>query len=159
MHAHQSAGALPVQVQIANMKLASRALELLFVRAVDGAGQSILSVVRNLERVVVVRRLDYRQHRSEDFFLFNRRAWFHISNNRRLDEEALLAIRATTGEYPTALALTLLDVGVDGLESFFVDDRAHVGRTVCRVAGLNLLRAFGNFLQHLVVNPRVDDRA
>ena len=54
MHADQRAGALAVDVEIADEELFVRAADLLLVVREDGAGQSELRVVRDAQRVIEV---------------------------------------------------------------------------------------------------------
>src|SRR6185295_11728677 len=115
------AGALAVEVEVADMKLPARAFELFLVSTVDGASQTKLRVVSNLQRVVIILRFDNCQHRTKYFFLFDRRARLYISNHGRLNEETLLAIRAAAAHNSPAFALALLDVRVNRLECFLVD--------------------------------------
>src|SRR6185369_1984186 len=54
MHPDERAGALAIQIQVADMKLFARAMQLCFVAAVDSPSQTELRVVCNLECVVVI---------------------------------------------------------------------------------------------------------
>ena len=54
MHAHERAGALAVQVEVAAEELALAALEPLAVARVDRAGQAVLGVVGDRDGVVEV---------------------------------------------------------------------------------------------------------
>src|SRR5882672_6262193 len=108
MNTDERSGALPVEIKVPHMKFPSGSLELFLIGAVHSASQTILSVVSNLQGVVIILRLYHRQHRSKYFFLFDGRARLHVSNNGRLDEEALLTIRTTAAQDSAALALALL---------------------------------------------------
>src|ERR1043166_862645 len=92
MHANQRARALAIEVQIADVKLPACALELRFIAAVNRARQAKLRVVRDLQRVVVILRFDYREHWSKDLLLLDRRTRFHVCNHGRFDEKSLLAV-------------------------------------------------------------------
>jgi hypothetical protein len=59
----------------------------------------------------------------------------------------------------TAVGLALLDVVVDGLESFLVDDGAHARRLFGRVADLQLIRARDDALDDRLVRVADDYRA
>ena len=74
MDAHQRAGALAIQVQIADMKFVARAIQFRFVARVDRASQAELRVVGDAQSVVVIIRFDDRQHRTKYFFLLDRRS-------------------------------------------------------------------------------------
>src|SRR6185369_13118367 len=98
MHPNKRAGALTIQIQVPDMKLSARAIQLRFVITVNRARQTKLRVVRDLERVVVVLGLDDREHWSKDLFLLDRRTRLHVCDHGRLDEEALLAIGTATNQ-------------------------------------------------------------
>ena len=113
MNPDKRAGALAIQIKIADVKFAARAFQLGFVSRVHRACQAKLGVIGYSQRVVVVVGFDHRQHRSKDFFLFDRRAGFHVRDHRRLDEESLFAIGATARDDAPALGLSFFDVAVD----------------------------------------------
>src|SRR3954449_258153 len=77
MHTNERARALTIQIQVPDMKLSTRALEFRLVIAVNRARQTKLRIVRDLERVVVILRLDHGEHWPEDLFLLDRRAGLH----------------------------------------------------------------------------------
>src|SRR5437660_791809 len=54
---HRS-GALAVEVQVADLKLSGRAIELLARTCIDGAGQAVLCIVGDGERLVKARRFN-----------------------------------------------------------------------------------------------------
>src|SRR6185369_5031395 len=159
MHTNKRAGALTIQIQIPDVKLFARAIQLRFVSAVNRARQTKLRVVRDLERVVVVLSLDDREHWSKDLLLLDRRARLHISDYSRLNEEALLAIGTAADQNAPTFTLPFFNVRVDRLERLLVDHGAHRGRLLRRIGKLNLRRAVGDLLEHRVVNSAVDDRA
>src|SRR5262245_21843954 len=105
MHTHKRARTLAIQIQIADMKLFTRAMQLCFVATVDGSGETKLRVVRDLECVVVVLCLDHCQHWTKDFFLLDRRTCFHVRYHSRLNKESLFAIRTTTRNHTSTFTL------------------------------------------------------
>src|SRR5882672_9865983 len=159
MHAHQRARALAIEIEIADVELAAGALDLRFVSRVNRAGQTKLRVVRDTQSIRIVVRFDHRQHRPEDLFLLDRRARIHVGDDRRLDKETLLAVRAAAGNDATAFGFAFLNVTIDGGECFFVDDGAHRRGRVSRIADFDLRRALGDFFDHRVIDAGVDDRA
>src|SRR5215213_11594840 len=116
MHANKRAGTLTVQIQIPDVKLSARAIQLCFVTTVNGARQTKLRVVRDLERVVVALSLDDREHWSKDLLLLDRRARLHVCDHGRLNEEPLLAIGTATNQNAPAFTLSFFNVRVDRLE-------------------------------------------
>src|SRR6185369_11392239 len=138
MHTNKRAGALTIQIQVPDMKLFARAIQLRFVSAVNRACQTKLRVVRDLERVVVVLGLDDREHWSKDLFLLDRRARLDVRDDSRLDEEALLAIGTAADQNAPAFALPFFNVSVDRLERLLVDHGAHRRRLVGRIGKLDL---------------------
>src|SRR5689334_515238 len=107
MHAHKRAGALPIQIKIPDVKLLARALQLRFVSAVNGARQTKLRVVRDLQRIVIILRLDHGEHWAKNLFLLDRVAWLHVGDYSRFDEEPLFAVRSAAGNYTSAFTLSL----------------------------------------------------
>src|SRR5205085_2957498 len=104
------------------MKLTTRAFYLRSVGRIDGARQTVLRIVGDPERIVKILSANDCEDRSEDFLLLNGRAGFHICNHGRLNEEPLLAIRASARENATAFGFPFFDILVDRLERFLIDD-------------------------------------
>src|ERR1043165_6950240 len=159
VRADERACALAVEVEVADVELAARALQLLAVVRVDRAGQAVLRVVGDAERVVEVVRADAGEDGAEDFFLLDAVAGLHVGDDGRLDEEALLAVAAASRHDAPAVRFALLDVVVDGLEGFLVDDGAHRRRLLGRVADQELRRALDDALDDWVVAISDDDCA
>src|SRR5215213_811375 len=113
MHTNQRAGALPVQIEIADMKLSARAMELCFISAVNRTRQTKLRIVRDFQCIVVVLCLDHREHWSKNLFLLDRRTWLHVRDYSRLDKEPLLAIGTAANQNPATFTLSFFDVGID----------------------------------------------
>src|SRR5260370_33508465 len=86
MHTHESAGALAVSVQIADMELALCALDAGPIRGEERAGKSVCCPVGNGQRMVEVTRLDAREDRPEDLLLGNARVSRHLAENGWGDE-------------------------------------------------------------------------
>src|SRR5581483_2340777 len=109
MRADHSSRALAVDVQIADVEFLDRAINLVARTGVDGAGQSELGIVGDLERMIEAASLDHREHRSEDFFLLKLRLCRDVGDNRRLDEVALSRKSLAAGD-EASIFLPLLDV-------------------------------------------------
>src|SRR5262245_48463849 len=124
MNADQSAGALPVQIKITDVKLFAGPVQLCGIATVDSTSQTKLDTVGDLQSVIVVLRFKHCQHWSENFFLFNGAAGFGICNHGRLDEIPLFPIRTATGNDAAPLTLSLFDIAIDRLERFLIDYRA-----------------------------------
>ena len=73
MRADHRSGALAVDVEVADVELADRAIDLVARVGVDRAGQAELGVVGDFERVVEAAGLDHGQHGAKDFFLLELR--------------------------------------------------------------------------------------
>src|ERR1051326_8955792 len=69
MRAHHRARALAIEVQIADVETLSGLAQMLGVVREDGAGEPVLRVVGELERVLEIARPGHRQDRSEDLLL------------------------------------------------------------------------------------------
>src|SRR4030095_1739747 len=108
MHTHKLACALAIQIQIADVKLIARPVQFLFIRTVDCACQSKLSIVRDFQSIVIIVCFYNREHRTEYFFLFDRGSRLYVGNYRRLDEVALLAVWASTPQHAAGFTLSLL---------------------------------------------------
>src|SRR5437763_3050393 len=120
VRADERARALAVEVEVADVELAARALQLLAVVRVDRARQSVLRVVGDPKRVVEVIRTDAGEDGAKNLLLLDAVAGFYVGDDCRLDEEALLAVASAARDDATAVGLALLDVVVDGLESLLV---------------------------------------
>src|ERR1044071_4027097 len=94
MCADHSAGALAIDVQVADVKLLHAALEFLLVPAIDGARQTELGVVGNPQRMIEAVRLDDRQDGPEDLFLLQLGLLRNVRKDSGLDEEAIAAFDA-----------------------------------------------------------------
>src|SRR2546428_477739 len=119
MHADERAGALSVDVEIADEELFVRAADLLLVVGEDRAGESVWAVVRDPQRVVKVLRLDHREDGTEDLLLGDRRVRSNGSDDRRLDEVAIVRVDFPAGEN-LSFFRTSLDVLLDLLHRRFI---------------------------------------
>src|ERR1043166_3095830 len=157
MDADQRAGALAVQIQIADEELLTGALELLLVVGEDGAGEAELRVVRDPQRVFEVLRFADREHRTEDLFLRDRRLRVDVGDDGRLDEVALLVAHVAAGD-ETSLTLAALDVLLDLLHRLLADDRADLRLRRLRGTDLQRLRLLGDHRHELAVDRLAADR-
>src|SRR6185312_16886806 len=133
MDDHQRARALAVDVEIADMELALGAGDTVAVGREERAGQAVLRVVGDGQRLVKVLRLDDRQHRPKNLFLRQPRRGRDIGDDGRRDEIALLA--GWLAAYSDlALILANLDVLLNLLVGVLVYHRADRIRLVRRVA-------------------------
>src|SRR6266404_5633847 len=158
MRPHHCAGALPIQVQIADVKRLFGFLDFFRILRVHRAGQSKLRIVRNFQRLVVIFRLDHRQHRAKHFFLRQPRMRIHIGNNRRLEEEAV-----TGSSLPARQQLPFFLSDFDVIQNRFhrrlADHWPHVIRRIVAWANRDFLRALHQLLHKRVVNFFGNDHA
>src|SRR5207248_11248224 len=117
--------------------------------------QAELCVIRDSQSVVVVIRLDHREHRSEYFFLLDCRTCLHVGDDGWFNKKSLLSIRSTTSYDPAAFGLSFLNITVDCLEGLFVNDRAHRVAVVRRIAEFDLRSPLSNLLDHRLIHPSV----
>jgi hypothetical protein len=73
MSAHHGPGALAVDVEIADVKVAGGTVDFVARFGIDGAGQAELSVVGDFESVIEPAGFDDGQHWAENFFLLELR--------------------------------------------------------------------------------------
>src|SRR5688572_3053332 len=128
MYANHGTSTLPVQIQIAYVEVLTRALETIFILRVHSAGQTVLGVVRNTQRILVVARLDEGEHRTESLFLRDLRIGFYIGDDGGRYEITLIAILRSAAEHEATFLRTDVDVLIDLVERLLVDDRAHERR-------------------------------
>ena len=69
MRSDHRSRALAVDVEVAHVKIAHRAVDLVARLGVDGAGESELGVVGDFEGVVKALSFNHDEHRTEDFLL------------------------------------------------------------------------------------------
>src|ERR1700687_1038370 len=89
MRAHHRAGALAVKVKVADEEALACFPDMLRVVRKHCTGQPVLRVIRQLERVLEVLGLRYREHGAENLLLENPRVGFHVGDDRGLDEVSL----------------------------------------------------------------------
>src|SRR5215472_10107809 len=82
---HHGSRALAVEIKVAHVELRSRTFELFPRCGIDRAGKPKFRVVGDLQRLLVVSRLDHSQHRPEDLFLGDARRRRDVGNHRGLD--------------------------------------------------------------------------
>src|SRR5205085_51976 len=99
------------------MEVTHGALSFVARAGVDGAGESELSVVGDVERIFKVARLDHRQHRPKDLFLRDARIRSDIGDHRGLEVVAASRVGdgIATGEEMTFM---LADLNI-------LEDRLH----------------------------------
>src|SRR5258708_6630715 len=159
MRAYHGAGAFAVEVQVADLQLMPRPLQLLARRGINGAGQAELSVVADLQRVVVVAGFDYGQHQPEDFFLGNARHGCDILDHSGLNEVAFAGfLRRTAAEDHAAFLLADVDVIEDRAHGAFIDHRPH-GFVLRGIAHGDFAYAVFQAFQKNVVDFLVHDSA
>jgi hypothetical protein len=110
MRAHHGAGALAIDVEVADEEFGGGAFRIFrLIVGVDRAGQPVLGVVGQFQRMIEVRALRHRQHRAEDLFLENARLRIDVGNHGRLDEIAVAFRRPAARDQP-AFFLAGLDI-------------------------------------------------
>src|SRR6266850_3546012 len=138
------------------MKLRACFIELRFITTINGASQSELRVVSDLQGVFVVLRFDDGQHRTKDFFLLNCRAGLNVGDNSGLNKETLFAVGTTAYQHSAAFTFSFFNVAIDRLESLLVDHSTHGRPRVSGVAKLDLRGLRNDLFEHRLVNLRVD---
>src|SRR5437016_10643772 len=159
MASYRRTRAFAIDVEIADMELTDRALNLVTRAGIHSTSEAKFGVIRDLKRMVVVFGLDDRQHGPKDFFLLQLRFWRNVSNDRRLNEISFTSIRGASaaGDHPSVF-LTLLDVAHDRLHRAFVNYRAYVG-VFGGISNVDFFYASLQFLQELVVNAFINNRS
>ena len=137
MYPDQRAGTFAVEIEIADMELFARLFDAFFVARKERAGQAVLCAIGDRERVREIFRLYHRQHRAENLLLRDPRVWRDIRDDGWLNKVAGTVM--TTAYYQATLALADLDVLVDLLKGFGVNDRTHIG---LRLRDITLLSFF-----------------
>src|ERR1700719_1787722 len=92
MRAHNRPGALPVDVEIANVKFAHCEFNFVAWARINSDSQAELGVVGYIESVLKITRCDERQHRTEDFFLLEFRLRLDIGNYGWLNKITLAGL-------------------------------------------------------------------
>src|SRR5436190_15308612 len=92
------------------MEFSCGAIEPFLRSRIKCPGQSKLSSVRDLKRMIKITRLCYSENRSKYFLLLDRRARLDIVYDRRFDIESNRIITFAAGQHFAALVNTLLDV-------------------------------------------------
>src|SRR5579864_8747212 len=83
MCAHHGAGRLAIEIQIADVELAARTVELRAIARIDAAGETEERIVCDRKTVVEVLGLDDREHGAEDLFLCKPRVAIDVDENGR----------------------------------------------------------------------------
>src|SRR5579885_1293060 len=158
MRPNHRAGALPVYVKVADVKSFTGLLDLVAIPGVYSPRQSVLSGVREFERLIEILRFRDRQHGPKDFFLKNAGARRDIGNDGRLDEVAVAFNRSAATHQP-AFGPAYLDVVENRTLRAFIDHRAHVAAGIVRRPHHDLRHALLQLFEKLVVNRLIHDRA
>ena len=136
MRADHGAGALAIEVEIADVELVAGAVELLAGAGVDGAGEAVLGVVGDGEGVVEAVGLDDGEDGAEDLFLREAGGGSDVGEDGGGDVEA--AVRCVDGGAAgeqAAFGFADVDVVEHALVGDCVDDGAGV-EVLGGVAGL-----------------------
>jgi hypothetical protein len=159
MSAHHGPGALAVDVEIADVKVAGGTVDFVARFGIDGAGQAELSVVGDFESVIEPAGFDDGQHWAENFFLLELRFRGDVGEDGGLDVIPFSSFwDATAASEQAAVFLTLLDIAEDGLQRAFVDYRTHAA-VLGGISHFDFFYAGFELFKELVVNPLVDDSA
>ena len=97
MRADHGAGALAIQVKIANVEEAAGPFEPCPIQRIDGSGEAVVAIVDQFQSVVEVARSGDRKHGSEDLFLEDAGLAIDIGDDGGLDEVSV-AGSAAAGE-------------------------------------------------------------
>src|SRR5437762_4420018 len=141
------------------MEVAHGALGFVARAGVDGAGESELGVVGDVERIFEVACLDHRENGPKDLFLRDAGLRGNVGNYGGLDVVA--AIRITdhiSAIDQVALALADVDVLEDRLHGAFAYDRSH-SLVLSGLADFDLGDAVFEALEEHVIDALVDDGA
>src|SRR6185437_12687468 len=158
MRADHGAGALAVEVEIAHLEGASGVVEFAAVRGVDRAGETVLGVVRDVERFFVIFYTNDGEHRAKDFFLRDARGGRDIRYDGGLDVVAPVFLDALPAGEDAAFAFADIDVIEDALHRGLIHDGAHVD-VLDRIADLDVGHARLDALEECVVDRFFDDGA
>src|SRR6266542_3486356 len=121
MHAHHCAGALAIDVQVADVETAPSLINPLPVPTEERAGKAVVGRIRDLKCVREVPSAYERDHGSEDLLLCDSRVRRNVGEDSRLDE-AVAFSPAAQQQLPFTLAG--FDVAKDLLVRRRIDDRS-----------------------------------
>lgn len=122
----------------------------------DRGGQTVGGVVAELDGLLLGGELRNGADGAEDLLLHDLHVLFHIGEDSRLDEVALIAVAVATRHHGRTLLLARLDVTHDAVVLQLADLRALEGLRVERVAHLVLLSTPLEGLNELVVDALLD---
>src|SRR5208283_2227340 len=125
MAADQGAGAFAVEVQVADEEALLGGVDPGRVAGVDGAGEAVLGIVGELQRVVEITGAGHGQDGSEDLLLEEARFRVDVGDEGGLNEIAVAGSGSAAGEQ-APLVLPDLDVVEDRTAGTLVDHRTHV---------------------------------
>src|SRR5262249_6546316 len=146
-----------IDVQIADVEFAFRALDAFAIAGIEGAGQTVVGVVGDRERVVNVFGFDDGDHRSEDLFLGDAGFRVNVGYDRWRNEPAFAGqIMPSAPGDDAAFLLADLYVLVDLLVGLLARNRTGEIVHVFDRADGEFASALGDFSQDLIVD-RIDD--
>src|SRR3989338_8120269 len=130
MHADERPSDLPVDVEIADVERLLRLFHPLPVFRPHSACQTEFGVVRDLEGLIEIIRLDDSEYGTEDLFLSNRRLGTDIGDHRRTDEITIPRRLCATRHKLSPFLHTPLNVRKDLFLRPLVDDGTKVVRGI-----------------------------
>ena len=135
-------------------------MRLVDVLGPDSGRESVDRIVGELHALLEIVERQHGEHRPEDLLARDRHVGLHTVEHRRFDVVALAVRlrRLAAGHECRALIHALLDVREDGLLLLLGDERAESRVLVERIPGGHFLRAFGELLDHLLVNGLLDEQ-
>jgi hypothetical protein len=157
MNARECFGALPVDVEVADVKASACLGHAVAIRREQRPGQPELGVVRDLEGMLEVACARDREHRPEDLFLRDPCAWMDVAEDGRLDVVA--ALERSTSEQECSLVAADVDVVEHSSVRGLVDHWSKIGAAVRRIADSQLPCELDDPWDELVVDGVDDDRA
>src|SRR5215510_16612638 len=160
MYVHHRAGAFAVNVKVANVEFALRALDALAVARIERAGQAVDRIVGDGQRFVDVFGLNDCENRPEDLFLSDAGHRIDVGDDRRRDEPTFAGhtVPPASGD-DAAFLLADFDVLADLFVSAFTRNRAGEIIHVFDRADSEFAYALGDFGDHLIVDRRDDHGA
>src|SRR5215831_7204731 len=129
------------------------------VRGVKRRRQAIFGIVGQLDRVVVVPRFGYGQHRAKDLFAVDGHIGRDTVEHRRLDEVAWpIQLVATAGEC-RALRAPPLEILLDVVAVVCAHDWAELGGRLQRIAQFPVPTGSDDLLDQFFLDRTVHDQA
>ncbi len=159
MSADHGAGALAVEVKVADVEVGAGAVELFAGAGVDGSGEAILGVVGDAKGVIEAGGFDDGEKRAEDFFLRDAGGGGDVSDDSGGDEVAVGGgVDGVAAGEDAAFGAANGDVVEETLVGGGVDDGSGVG-VVFGEAGDDAGDALGEAVAEGVIDGLFDDDA